>query len=222
MQRILWPCLLLGAQVLAAPALAAPTVERLVFIRHGEKPPHSLGQLTCQGLNRALALPPVLIGKYGKPDYIFAPDPRQEAVTGTVVYDYVRPLATIEPTAIQLGMPVNTQYNTYSSKQMEAHLLESKYAQSLVFIAWEHNLMEYMVRDIVARFGVDPSVVPAWTNSDYDSLYVIDITREGGKAAAQFRRDHEGLDGQSPLCPAEQGAQARITTTAAPVPAAKP
>ena len=34
--------------------------QTLVFIRHGEKPDEGLGQLSCQGLNRALALPPVI------------------------------------------------------------------------------------------------------------------------------------------------------------------
>ena len=31
------------------------TVETLICIRHGEKPATGLGQLSCQGLNRALA-----------------------------------------------------------------------------------------------------------------------------------------------------------------------
>lgn len=37
-----------GVQPLAAAPEARETV---VFIRHGEKPPLGLGQLTCQGLN---------------------------------------------------------------------------------------------------------------------------------------------------------------------------
>jgi hypothetical protein len=41
--------------------------ETIVLIRHGEKPDSGLGQLTCKGLNRALALPALLIGRYGKP-----------------------------------------------------------------------------------------------------------------------------------------------------------
>jgi len=53
-----------------------------VLIRHGEKPPGGLGQLTCKGLNRSLALPSLLIGRYGKPDFIFAPDPAQRVDDG--------------------------------------------------------------------------------------------------------------------------------------------
>ena len=43
-------------------------IETIVCIRHGEKPSASLGQLTCHGFNRALRLPRVLIGKFGKPE----------------------------------------------------------------------------------------------------------------------------------------------------------
>lgn len=41
--------------------------ETVVLIRHGEKPVSGLGQLSCQGLNRALALPGVLMAKLGRP-----------------------------------------------------------------------------------------------------------------------------------------------------------
>lgn len=36
--------------------LMAYSEQTLVFIRHGEKPDNDSGQLSCQGLNRALAI----------------------------------------------------------------------------------------------------------------------------------------------------------------------
>ena len=78
-----------------------------MFVRHGEKPALGLGQLDCRGLNRALALPGVIAKTWGKPDFIFAPDPAAEKKDAGVSYDYVRPLATIEPTAVLFGMPVD-------------------------------------------------------------------------------------------------------------------
>lgn len=36
--------------------------ENIIFIRHAEKPSDGLGQLSCKGLNRSLALPNVIIG----------------------------------------------------------------------------------------------------------------------------------------------------------------
>jgi hypothetical protein len=46
---------------------AAPLRETIVFVRDGEKPAQGYGQLDCQGLNRALALPAVIAAKFGKP-----------------------------------------------------------------------------------------------------------------------------------------------------------
>jgi hypothetical protein len=92
-------------------ATSTQTVETIVSIRHAEKPPGGLGQLTCRGLNRALALPAVLLAKYSSPQFVFAPNPSQK-VDGKDhdEYFYVRPLATIEPTAIRCGLPVDTQF----------------------------------------------------------------------------------------------------------------
>jgi hypothetical protein len=90
----------------AADTIATPALETIVFIRHGEKPADDKGQLTCQGLNRALALPKVLLGKFGRPDFIFAPLTAPGVFFGHT-YCYLRPLMTIEPTAITAGLPVN-------------------------------------------------------------------------------------------------------------------
>ena len=86
--------------------------ETIVVLRHGEKAPGGLGQLSCKGLNRALALPKLLIERFGRANAVFAPNPSVEVREGALTrqeYSYVRPLATIEPTAIELGLPVNTQ-----------------------------------------------------------------------------------------------------------------
>ena len=72
----LYPSLAAGLLLLAGPLRAQdaapaattpaePKIETLVFVRHGEKPDDDEGQLTVQGFNRALALPDVLIGKFG-------------------------------------------------------------------------------------------------------------------------------------------------------------
>src|SRR5215470_1540086 len=84
--------------------------ETIVFFRHGEKPSGGYGQLTCQGLNRALALPTVLTGMFGKPAYLYAPNPAVKISDPAGSAYYVRPLATIEPTAIRAGVGVNTKY----------------------------------------------------------------------------------------------------------------
>src|SRR4026208_70467 len=93
--------------IVAATAAPARAQETIVFFRHGEKPSAGLGQLTCQGLNRALALPDVLIGRFGTPHYLYAPNPATKISDPGGSFYYVRPLATIEPTAIRAGRSVN-------------------------------------------------------------------------------------------------------------------
>jgi hypothetical protein len=192
--------LLCGASLCLA---QAQTTETLVIFRHGEKPAGGLGQLNCMGLNRSLALPDVLLAKFGHPGYLFAPDPAQKVDDYSLGgYSYVRPLATIEPTAIRLGMSVNAQIGYTQIDKLQNELLAPKYASSTVFVAWEHVFEEHLAKNIVKKFGVDPKVVPAWSNSDYDMIYAIRLTRNGGKTTVSFAVDHEGLnDKLSNECP---------------------
>ena len=204
-KRVVWMAVLLVAagSMADTPEVAATerSEETLVLIRHGEKPMDGLGQLSCQGLNRSLALPSVLIAKFGKPAFIFAPNPQQQTNDKGRLYDYIRPLATIEPTAIQLGLPVNTQYGFRDVVKLRQELTRAKYQGALVFVAWEHTLLASLVKDLVAQGGGDPSKVPAWEHDDFDNIYVVKLTRVDGRLSASFTRDREGLNNQSSKCP---------------------
>ena len=158
--------------------------ETIVLLRHGEKPAGGLGQLTCMGLNRALALPSMLIGRYGKPDFIYAPNPAAQVKDGITQspFSYVRPLATIEPTAIRLGMPVNAQIGYEQIGELQRTLLQPAYAHSLVFVVWEHVMLYDFARQMLQSYGTNPEQVPEWANNDYDSIYVFHITRSGNDA----------------------------------------
>jgi len=182
------------------PAAASATVETLVCIRHGEKPPASLGQLSCRGLNRALALPDVLLKKFGQPQFIFAPNPT-EKIDGVPGYYYVRPLMTIEPTAIRCGLSVNTEFGYRQIKGLETELEKTPYQNATVFIAWEHVLVHDFVKNVVKDNGGDPARVPVWSGKDYDSIYLVNITRSGGHTSVSFTIDREGLDNLSDNCP---------------------
>src|ERR1700678_1770266 len=122
---------LLKAVCLLLSVSFAHAQQTIVAIRHAEKPPTSLGQLTCKGLNRALALPKVLIPRYGKPDRIYAPDPgRRIGRLGNLSYSYVRPLMTIEPIAIQLELPVNALIGFKNVGQLRREVLAAENANS--------------------------------------------------------------------------------------------
>lgn len=178
-------------------AVASQTVETIICIRHGEKPPGGLGQLNCRGLNRALALPDVLLKKFGAPQFIFAPNPNQKVNDKGVSYYYVRPLITIEPTAIRCGLPVNTEYGFRQIKGLEDELNKAQYQNATVFVAWEHVLLNDFAKNMLKDNGDNPQKVPSWKNSDYDTIFVFKITRQNGQKKFSFTVDHEGLDGLS-------------------------
>lgn len=186
----------------ASMVLAAGTMtQTIVFLRHGEKPEAGLGQLSCQGLNRALALPPVLTRLFGQPAAIFAPDPSKRKEDAGTSYDYVRPLATIEPTAIALGLPVDTSFGYDDIGGLEAALKKPDYRGKLIFVAWEHKQIVDLARELMRDNGGDAKAVPKWHGKDFDSLYVLHITRDGSKPSVTFEKFAEGLDGQPDTCP---------------------
>ena len=198
-------CFSVNAQTNSVPSTEAPTqtVETVVCFRHGEKPADALGQLNCRGLNRALALPAVLLGKYGTPQFLFAPNPTQKAdqEKNPDGYFYVRPLATIEPTAIRCGLPVNTQFGFGEIKGLENELQKPAYRNATIFIAWEHIVLVDFVKALVNDHGADPGQVPSWPHKDYDTIYVVKITRAPGLESVAFTIDHENLNNLSDTCP---------------------
>jgi len=133
----LWPVPLFGGEA----GQTEKAVETIVFIRHGEKPEGGLGQLNCQGLNRALALAPIIAKSFGRPDAIFAPNPSRPKEDAGRLYDYVRPLATIEPTAIWFGLPVDVSLDFQDKEGLQAALENRRVPDHnvFVFVAWEHR-----------------------------------------------------------------------------------
>lgn len=169
--------------------------QTIVFIRHGEKPDNDSGQLTCKGLNRALAIPGVLLAHYGKPDALFASAP-DEAVTGSSL----RPLTTITPLAIRLSMPINIQYHARDVKPLARALLKEN--RPLTLVSWEHVNLVRVAKTVVLKAGGDPSIVPdSWPEHDFDSIYVLTIDRDVTPYRITFRHQQEDLNGVADQCP---------------------
>jgi len=153
------------------------SVETLVLVRHAEKPAEGLGLLTCKGLNRALLLPDFFAANFDRPDYIFAPNP---AVKVTEIhgngqrYDYVRPLLTIGPTAVRFRVPINTQLPFNDPGLLADTLLDAQYHNDTIYVVWEHSNLVSFAEIVLTRFH-DPTTVPPWPDSDYDTFYVFRI-----------------------------------------------
>ncbi|CRL60956.1 histidine phosphatase family protein [Proteus vulgaris] len=169
--------------------------QTLVFIRHGEKPDNESGQLTCKGLNRSLALPNVLINQFGKPDALFAAAPKQSKLGNSL-----RSLQTLSPLAIKMSLPIHLNYHAKEIKELREDLLSQQYENSVIFIAWEHDNLVKVARDIMKKEGGDPKLIPKWKGSDFDSIYILKIIREGDKKSVIFEQRQQGLNGVSPIC----------------------
>ncbi len=190
-----------GSAETEPPAASAP-VETIVLMRHGEKPMEGFGQLNCQGLNRSIALPKVLQAKFGRPYLIMAPNPSILKSDWGRAYAYVRPLATIEPTAIANGMPVDVALGYEDQDALVDRLLAPGLEGKTVFVAWEHRIAEQAAKALLKRVGATADAVPRWPSGDYDSLYVVRVTgHAGGARTATFTHDYQQLNGVATGCP---------------------
>ncbi len=191
--------LLIGFFFFCALAHAGETV---LLFRHAEKPDGGLGQLTCQGLQRALALPDVLIQRYGKPQELFAPNPSELKLDRGALYAYIRPLATIEPTAIRLEMPVNLRYALSNYASLAEYLLIPEMGDATIFVAWEHHQIDAIAKLLIAPFdSALAQTVPHWGDKDFDSIYKITFDGQGSSRKVKFAIDKQGLDGLTHVCP---------------------
>jgi hypothetical protein len=184
-------------------ALSEDGIETILFIRHGEKPESGLGQLNCQGLNRALALPSVMANSFGSPDAIFVPNPSIPKEDAGKPYDYVRPLATVEPTAILFGLPIDASIGVSDIEGLKAALERplSLHRNTLILVAWEHKEIVAIAKELLAAHGGDPAVVPKWHGDDFDSIYIVSLSVADDPTKTSFAREHENLDGQPETCP---------------------
>ena len=205
--RLLWRVFLSAAAFVLASAAAAD--ETIVFVRHGEKPAAGLGQLDCQGLNRAIKLPAKINAMFGKPKAILAPDPAKQKEDGGVLYDYVRPLATVEPTAIAFGMPVNTQIGLEDAAGLKVELEKDVYRDALILVGWEHKIINEVECQLITGSGCafqkdengvkKSGDVVKWDGDDFDRIDVVKIDWSRPKATIETKS--EGLNGQPETCP---------------------
>ncbi|MDB5983260.1 MAG: GTP-binding protein [Pseudomonas sp.] len=207
---VLSSALLIGAAVLGfslsgvSKAETANGTQTLVFLRHAEKPEQGLGQLNCQGLNRAIALSSLLPERFGKADFIFAADPSRHVEEGDhdQSYNYLRPLMTIGPSAIKLGLPINTDFAANDTGDLAEELLRDKYHSATVYTAWSHGYLPELINEIIQDASGSPkSVIDDWASNDFDSLYVLTLVWHDGKASVSHKSYKQELNNESVSCP---------------------
>ena len=185
-------------------AQPADGTQTLVFLRHAEKPEGGLGQLNCQGLNRAIDLSTLLPEKFGKADYVFAANPTRNVEEGELdnSYSYIRPLMTISPAAIKLGLPVNIEFSANDTSDLARELTADKYHNSTIYTAWSHGYLPELINKVAGNaVGGKQSITDDWSGDDFDSLYVLTLSWHNGKASLQSHSYKQGLDHGKETCP---------------------
>ncbi|MFW0754908.1 histidine phosphatase family protein [Pseudomonas sp. H11T01] len=185
-------------------AQPADGTQTLVFLRHAEKPAGGLGQLNCQGLNRAIDLATLLPEKFGKANYVFAANPTRNVKEGEQdnAYSYIRPLMTINPSAIKLGLPVNISFSANDTSDLADELLQNKYHNSIIYTAWSHGYLPKLINTVAKEaVGEKRPIIEDWESNDFDSLYVLTLTWHNGKATLVSHSYKQGLDNGSQDCP---------------------
>ncbi|MGI4873531.1 MAG: hypothetical protein ACRYFX_20435 [Janthinobacterium lividum] len=151
---------------------AKPSVLRILLIRHGEKPA-SGDNLSCAGLNRALALPAVLHKLLpAPPDYTFVP------LIGTDGKDTtsIRMLQTVMPYAVRHNLTINSDYAADNTAGLAKKL---RHSRGTVLVVWEHvNIVE-----ITKKLGIKELL--EWPDNDFDSIWTISFSGGGTKGKAK-------------------------------------
>ncbi|MGE8322284.1 MAG: histidine phosphatase family protein [Pseudomonas sp.] len=194
----------LALKVVESRAQPVDGTQTLVFLRHAEKPGEGLGQLNCQGLNRALDLATVLPERFGKADYVFAANPSRHVEEGSKdqSYSYIRPLMTITPSAIRLGLPVNIDYGANDTEALADELLSDKYRNATVYTAWSHGYLPELINTVAGKaLGEQRVITEDWNGDDFDTLYVLTLTWHDGKASLLSRNVRQGLNDGAHSCP---------------------
>lgn len=173
----------------------------IVIIRHGEKNYPAHGGLSCKGLNRALALPNLLIKRFGNIDNIYAPKPIFINSINDDDYKswYLRPIITIDPLAIRLGktLDIGYNYNNYFENELLAKKLYNN-PPGVYVVSWEHNHIPILVDSIMKYYKKNVNI-PHWKNKDFDRIYVIRKFKNG---IISLQAEKENLNWKlSNICP---------------------
>jgi len=181
--------LLFRLSPLAPPVHRAPVL-RVVIIRHGEKPEEG-DNLSCTGLNRALALPAVL-------DRLLPTPPTCTYVpiigTNDDSTSQARMFQTVTPYAVRHNLCVNSDYAVDNAAGLAQELRQQR---GTALVVWEHKA----ISEIIKELGIKEEL--EWPDEDFDSIWLIEFSGGGAKGKAKrptLTRNRQGIQ-PAATCP---------------------
>jgi len=168
--------------------------QRIVILRHGEKPgdpgapdvPAS-PNLSPDGVARARMLETLIPAKFGEPDFLFA------AASSNNSH---RPVETVEPLAIKLGLGSNRFIQTIENKDYgwlaQNLLAKPTYSEKLIVVCWHHGNIPALGQALGLKQS-DYAFLPEmnghanpqgngnkWNAAEFNKFWILDYAAAGG------------------------------------------
>jgi phosphohistidine phosphatase SixA len=138
------------------------TASRIIILRHAEKTGVDTDpELSERGRLRAAVLSAALPQYFGKIDHVIAAQSTEHSA---------RPLRTVEPLSMALGIRVQQRWKTAQYKELAAALFsDPEFEQRQVLICWRHKSLQALARALGAA-DAEP-----WSETEYDRTWLIDL-----------------------------------------------
>ncbi len=168
---------LTAAEPAAEPAADRSYPDRVLLIRHAEKPPDDAmsASLSPQGQRRAQALPELFRKSAAHPNPL--PTPEFIFATKNSKHSH-RPVETVTPLARALGLALSTDIADEDFARLAAELLgKPKYAGKTVLVCWHHGTLPELARKLGAADAPDH-----FKGSAFDRVWQITYDARGRAA----------------------------------------
>jgi hypothetical protein len=167
--------------------------ETVYIIRHAEAHPQAYwsdNNYVGAGQWRALDLPNALRGKI-KPDQVYSMDPGQfsqgsvSSASGDSTWSNVAPSLTAVPYAIANNLPYDLVTGFLMSDQNAPQQTSTfffsggQFSNHTVLLAWAYQYIQPTVSALLATYHADGQTVPAWSDTDYDSIWTVTLDTHG-------------------------------------------
>jgi phosphohistidine phosphatase SixA len=151
-------------QYMPPPVPSAQPGERILIMRHAEKPDDDDNpNLTPAGYRRAANLATYIPEKYGRPDFIFAASTSKNSA---------RPFETLVPLSQKTGVPIDTEFKDKDYDRL-AYVLthDNRFANKLVVVAWHHG----KIPELTQSLNAPPSpTLLHWGDNVYNQIIQLD------------------------------------------------
>ena len=155
------------------------TASRIIILRHAEK----TGIDTDPGLSqagelRAAALSIAVPQYFGRIDHVIAAQSTEHSV---------RPLRTVEPLALELGIRVQQRWKTAQYRDLATALFsEPEFEQRQVLVCWRHKTLQQVA------FALGAAEAEAWPETEYNQTWVVELSGDH----STLRTLYQQLDGK--------------------------